>query len=128
MLFTMTYKNVDLHEPMETGAAPHIVKLEKLLQSYSQDAVLLHGVIAKSVKKEEYLLTLTLTIPTGKLHCVGKAENIRKSLKTCFAELEGSDQEAQGTFEARPRVETQASPSRDSQFGVRSLIPGRLAG
>ncbi len=89
MLFTMTYKNVDLHEPIETGAAPHIVKLEKLLQSYSQDAVLLHGVIAKSVKKEEYLLTLTLSIPTGKLHCVGKAENIRKSLKTCFAELEG---------------------------------------
>jgi ribosome-associated translation inhibitor RaiA len=89
MLFTMTYKNVDLHEPMETGAAPHIAKLEKLLQSYSQDAVLLHGVIAKSVKKEDYLLKLTLTIPTGKLYCVGNGENIRKSLKTCFAELEG---------------------------------------
>jgi ribosome-associated translation inhibitor RaiA len=89
MLFTMTYKNVDLHEPMETGAAPHIAKLEKLLQSYSQDAVKLHGVIAKSVKKEEYQLTLTLTIPTGKLHCVGSGAHIRNSLKTAFMELEG---------------------------------------
>jgi|SRR5579864_1958232 ribosome-associated translation inhibitor RaiA len=88
MLFTMTYKNVDSHEPMETGAAPHIVKLERILKTYSQDAVKLHGVLAKSVKKEEYALTLTLTIPTGRLHCVGSGAHIRNSLKTAFMELE----------------------------------------
>jgi ribosome-associated translation inhibitor RaiA len=88
MIFTMTYKNVELHEPMETGAAPHVAKLEKLLRSYSQDAVKLHGVLMKSVKKEEYLLKLTLTIPTGKLHCVGDGAHIRNSLKTAFTELE----------------------------------------
>jgi ribosome-associated translation inhibitor RaiA len=89
MIFTMTYKNVDLHEPMETGAAPHIAKLETLLKSYSRDAVKLHGVLVKSVKKEEYSLKLTLTIPTGKLHCVGDGAHIRNSLKTAFTELEG---------------------------------------
>jgi ribosome-associated translation inhibitor RaiA len=89
MIFTMTYKNVELHEPMENGAAPHVAKLEKLLRSYSQDAVKLHGVLTKSVKKEEYLLKLTLTIPTGKLHCVADGAHIRNSLKAAFTELEG---------------------------------------
>jgi len=89
MIFSMTYKNVDTHEAMETGAAPHVAKLEKLLRSYSQDAVQLHGVLAKSVKKEQYQLTLNLTIPTGKLHCVGAGGHIRNTLKTAFAELEG---------------------------------------
>jgi ribosome-associated translation inhibitor RaiA len=89
VLFTMTYKNVELHEPMETGAAPHLAKLAKLLKSYSPDAVLLHGVLAKSVKKEEYSLTLNLTLPTGQLHCVAAGAHIRKSLKTAFVELEG---------------------------------------
>jgi ribosome-associated translation inhibitor RaiA len=88
MIFSMTYKNIDSHEPMETGAAPHVAKLEKLLKSYSQDAVQLHGVLAKSVKKEEYQLTLNLSIPTGKLHCVGSGVHIRNSLKTAFEELE----------------------------------------
>jgi ribosome-associated translation inhibitor RaiA len=89
MLFTMTYKNVDLHEPMESGALPRLAKLEKLLRSYSQDAVKLHGVLAKSVKKEDYLLSLTLTIPTGRLHCSGAGAHIRNSLKIAFTELEG---------------------------------------
>jgi len=89
MIFSMTYKNVDLHKPVETGAAPHVAKLEKLLRSYAPDAVQLRGVLAKSVKKEEYSLTLNLTIPTGKLHCVGSGSHIRNSLKTAFTELEG---------------------------------------
>jgi ribosome-associated translation inhibitor RaiA len=89
MIFSMTYKNVESHDAMEAGAVPHVAKLEKLLKSYSQDAVQLHGVLAKSVKKEEYLLTLNLTIPTGKLHCVGNGGHIRNTLKTAFSELEG---------------------------------------
>jgi len=89
MIFSMTYKNVESHDAMEAGAVPHVAKLEKLLKSYSQDAVQLHGVLAKSVKKEEYLLTLNLTIPTGKLHCVGNGGQIRNTLKTAFSELEG---------------------------------------
>ncbi len=89
MKFSMSYKNVELREPVQTGIKPHLTKLEKLLKSYSPDLVQLHATLAKQARKEEYNFTLNLKLPTGTLHCVGIGSDIRGSLKTAFSELDG---------------------------------------
>jgi len=88
MIFLMTCKNAELRDAAETGSTAHIAKLGKLLKSYAADAVQLHCVISKMARKEEYSFTLNLSMPTGKLHCVGTGPHVRASLKMAFAELE----------------------------------------
>jgi ribosomal subunit interface protein len=89
MKFSMTYKNVESREPIQTDIKPHLNKLERLLKSYSPDLVQLHATLAKQARKEEYNFTLNLKLPTGTLHCVGVGYDIRASLKTAFSELDG---------------------------------------
>jgi ribosomal subunit interface protein len=88
MKFSITYKNVDVHSVVEKSVAPHIAKLQKLLQSYTPDLVQLHGAVAKQARKEEYTFTLNLALPTGTLHCVGEGYDLSASVKNAFAELE----------------------------------------
>jgi len=88
MIFSITCKSAELREPVEAAAAAHLAKLEKLLTSYAPDAVQLRAVIGKLARKEEYSLTLNLSLPTGNLHCVGTGSHVRASLKMAFAELE----------------------------------------
>lgn len=87
MNFTMIYKTTDSRESVETGAAPHLAKLGKLLESYAPDAVQLHGAISKLARKEEYNFTLNLSLPTGAMHCVGTGSDARASVKEAFTEL-----------------------------------------
>jgi ribosomal subunit interface protein len=89
MKFSMSYKNVELREPIQSGIKPHLTKLERLLRSYAPDLIQLHATLAKQARKEEYNFTLNLKLPTGTLHCVGTSSDIRGSLKTAFAELDG---------------------------------------
>jgi ribosome-associated translation inhibitor RaiA len=88
MNFSITAKAAELREPVESAAVPHIKKLEKLLKSYSPDLVQLHCVVAKLGRKDEWNITLNLTLPTGTLHCVGKGATARGSLSAAFREIE----------------------------------------
>jgi ribosome-associated translation inhibitor RaiA len=88
MIFSMNCKAAELREPAEAVASAHVVKLEKFLKSYAADAVQLHCVLAKLGRKEEYNFTVNLSLPTGKLHCVGTGSQVRSSLKMAFSELE----------------------------------------
>lgn len=88
MIFSITYKNVDLREPVEVEAGKHTAKLGKLLKSYAPDLIKLHGVLAKLPRKEEFTFVLNLTLPTGSMHCTGRASDVRSSLKLAFTELE----------------------------------------
>jgi len=88
MIFSMTCKARELRETAETAASAQAVKLEKFLRSYAADAVQLHCSLDKMARKEEYNFTLNLSLPTGKLHCVGTSPHMRTSLKMAFAELE----------------------------------------
>ncbi len=89
MKFLKSYKNVEVHEVIEELCAPHILKLEKLLKSYHPDLVQLHGVFEQHDRKPEFDTSLTLILPTGTLHCDAAGADVRKSLKSAFAELEG---------------------------------------
>lgn len=89
MNFSMSYKNVEVREPVEKECAPHLKKMNKLLKAYEPDLVQMHGAFELLSKKSEYTFSLNLKLPTGTLHCVGAGSDIRKSLKAAFAELEG---------------------------------------
>ena len=75
-------------EPVETETQRHVVKLEKLLKRYVPDLVQLHGDIEKHPRKENYIFSVNLSLPTGTLHATGEGAEVRGSVKSAFAELE----------------------------------------
>jgi ribosome-associated translation inhibitor RaiA len=88
MNFSITSKDAELREQVEAAVGPHVNKLEKMLKSYAPDLVQLHCVIGKLSRKEEWNITLNLTLPTGTLHCVGKGVSARATLTSAFREIE----------------------------------------
>jgi ribosomal subunit interface protein len=88
MKLSVSYKHVDLSEPVEAEVGRHVEKLNRLLKSYAPDLVQLHGVFSQNPKKQEHSFVVNLTLPTGSLHATGTAENVRASCKRAFSELE----------------------------------------
>jgi ribosome-associated translation inhibitor RaiA len=89
MKLSLSYKNVDLREPVDTEVSKHLIKLGKLLQTYSPDLVQFHGAVEKHPRKEEYTFSLNLALPTGTLHSNGDGPDVRLSVKNAFIELSG---------------------------------------
>ncbi len=89
MKTSISYKNLELRQPVEAEAARCVAKLSKLLKSYSPDLVQLHGSLEKHPRKVEYTFSLNLSLPTGTLHSTGVAARVRRSVKEAFSEIEG---------------------------------------
>src|ERR1700681_636713 len=75
-------------EPIETETQRHVLKLQRLLKRYAPDLVQLHGDVEKHPRKEAYLFSLNLSLPTGTLHATGEGAEVRTSVKMAFAEIE----------------------------------------
>ena len=88
MKLSITFKNVESHDSAETHMSPCLRKLERLLKTYEPDLVQLHGVFSRAARKEEYSLSVTLSLPSGALHAVGTGEDLRASCKQAFNEIE----------------------------------------
>ena len=91
-------------------------KLEKLLKRYAPDLVQLHGVIENRLRKQEYVFTVNLSLPTGTLHATGEAANVRASVKMAFEEIEAQVKKHQALLRKdyewkrkRPRAKALAS-------------------
>jgi len=88
MKISVSYKHLELREPVEAEAARYLGKLGKLLKSYAPDLVQLHGSFEKHPRKVEYTFSLNLSLPTGTLHATGVGPDLRQSVKKAFSELE----------------------------------------
>jgi ribosomal subunit interface protein len=88
MKIAISYKHIELREPVETQAGHYLAKLGKLLKSYSADLVQLHAGFEKHPRKEEFSFSLNLSLPTGILHATGIGTDVRSSVKQAFEELE----------------------------------------
>ncbi len=88
MKLTINYKHVESHKSVETEVERHVGKLKKLLQSYSEDLVQLHGAFSKTPRTDETCFTLNLSLPTGTLHATGTGSTVRTSCKKAFSDLE----------------------------------------
>lgn len=87
MKLSINYKHVETHKPVETEVARHLVKLEKLLRSYSPDLIQLHGGFTKNPRTDETSCGLNLSLPTGTLHASGTSATVRTSCKKAFSDL-----------------------------------------
>ena len=88
MKLLISHKLDEWREPIEEETERRVAKLEKLLKSYVPDLVQLHGSIEKRPRREEYLFSLNLSLPTGTLHATGEAADVRACVKAAFAEIE----------------------------------------
>ncbi len=112
MKISVSYKHVELREPVQAETTRYLAKLGKLLKSYAPDLVQLHGGLEKHPRKVEYTFSLNLSLPTGTLHATGVGPNVRMSVKKAFAELEGQVKKHQSKLRKdyqwkrkRPRAE-----------------------
>jgi len=116
MKLSISYRNVESHQPVEAEVERHLGKLAKLLKSYAPDLVQLHGVFAKNSHKEQQSCTLNLSLPTGNLHATATGTSVRASCKKAFAELESQVKKHQSKLRKdyewkrkRPRVRAEAT-------------------
>ena len=89
MKIQISHKLEEWRQPIEEETERRVAKLEKLLKSYVPDLVQLHGNIEKRSRREEYLFSLNLSLPTGTLHATGEAADVRACVKAAFSEIEG---------------------------------------
>jgi len=87
MKLTIRNAHEEWREPVEKETHRQAAKLDKLLQRYAPDLVLLHADIEKRARKESYKFTVNLSLPTGMLHATGEGSDVLASVKTAFAEL-----------------------------------------
>lgn len=76
------------HQEAEVQTKRFTEKLGRLLKVYDPDLVQLHGVFSENSHKQEHSFSLNLSLPTGTLHAVGTAKNIRACCKKAFGEIE----------------------------------------
>ena len=88
MRISICHKLDEWRESIDEETKRCAAKLEKLLKHYAPDLVQLHGTIEKRPRKEQYVFSLTLYLPTGALHATGEAADVRACVKTAFAEIE----------------------------------------
>jgi ribosome-associated translation inhibitor RaiA len=78
----------DWRKVIESETKRRVTKIDKLLKRYVPDLVQLHGTIEKQSRKEEYIYSLNLSLPTGTLHATGEGRDVLASVKVAFAEIE----------------------------------------
>jgi ribosome-associated translation inhibitor RaiA len=88
MKVSMSYSLKEWREPIDKETERRTAKIEKLLNHYEPDLVMLHGSIEKNARKEEYSFSLNLSLPTGTIHAVGQGTDVPKSVKAAFSEIE----------------------------------------
>jgi ribosome-associated translation inhibitor RaiA len=88
MKFSVSYKDVERHNPIEKECDRAVAKLKTLLKSYAPDLVQLHAVFSKAPRTDDHALALNLTLPTGTLHATASNRHVRACCKKAFSELE----------------------------------------
>jgi ribosomal subunit interface protein len=84
------YSNIEPahRKVIDSEAAHHIEKLNRLLKRYDPDPIELHWSLEKTPRKVEYTFSINLRLPTGSLHASGAGGDVRMSAKIAFAEIE----------------------------------------
>jgi len=88
MKLSVSFKDVERHNPIDKEFERAVAKLNTLLKSYESDLVQLHAVFSKVPRTQEHALSLNLTLPTGTLHATASNEHLRAVCKKAFAEIE----------------------------------------
>jgi ribosomal subunit interface protein len=88
MKITYSHMEVEFRKAVQIDLTHGIEKLERLLSKYDPDLVHLHTSAETIARTSQYCFEVNLALPTGILHAVGTASDMRSSTKGAFAELE----------------------------------------
>jgi ribosomal subunit interface protein len=88
MKVSISYRNVEARQKIESALQRYIAKMSKLLKSYDPDLVQFHGGFEKQPHRTEYTFSANLSLPTGTLHATGQGPDPSASGRKAFAELE----------------------------------------
>jgi ribosome-associated translation inhibitor RaiA len=88
MHVSISYKHVESQKPVAAEVGRRVNKLGKLLRSYAPDLIQLHGVFGRNRRTSEESCSLTLSLPTGRLHATGTGANVLGGCKKAFSEIE----------------------------------------
>jgi len=87
MIYHIFYKNLQPDTHVERILEKKIKKVERLLPTFSDDAVKLEISFEKNAKKEEYYTSLTLLLPRKSLRAKEKGFDTLNSMNLAFDEL-----------------------------------------
>ena len=96
MKLSVSFKDVERHNPIDKEFERAVAKLNTLLQTYEPDLVSLHAVFSKVPRIEQHALALTHTLPTGTLHAPASNAHHRATCKKAFSEIEAQVKKHQG--------------------------------
>lgn len=88
MKISLSYRGLETHNGVERLFTHSCAKLEKLLSAYEPDLVQCHGCMEFRRKKNEYGLSVNLTLPTATLHSLASAKDVHSTVHAAFTELE----------------------------------------
>ncbi len=88
MKISVSYRGLEAHDGVEKQVARYSTKVNKLLKTFQPDLVQLHAAVEFLLKKNRYIFSLNLVLPTVTLHAVSEAKNVRSTVRTAFVELE----------------------------------------
>ena len=88
MKLSVSFKDVERHNPIDKEFERAVSKLNILLKSYEPDLVSLHAVFCKVPRTQEHALYLNLTLPTGSLQATASNEHVRACCKKAFHDIE----------------------------------------
>lgn len=120
MKISVTCRQDDLRQAVEDEVARLVPKLSKLLKHYSPDLVVLRGSFEKQPRKTEHHFALNLSLPTGTLHAVSSAAEVRGTVHLAFTELEVQLKKHIG--KVRRDFEWKRKRGRE-EHGLRRVIP-----
>ena len=89
MKVTYSHMEAEYRKTIQPDMSHCIEKLERLLKKYDPDLVQLHTSLETIERTAQFSFALSLALPTGTLHAVATASDVRSSAKGALAELEG---------------------------------------
>ncbi|HUJ40440.1 MAG TPA: HPF/RaiA family ribosome-associated protein [Candidatus Acidoferrales bacterium] len=89
MKINLSFRGLDAHAGFERLVTRHCGKLEKLLTAYDPDLVQCHAAVEFHQKKNRYILSVNLVLPTATLHATHAARDVQSTVARPFRELEG---------------------------------------
>lgn len=88
MKLSIQYKCDDFRSQLEQDIARYARKMDRWLERYDPDLVLLHVGYEKHSRKHIYLVALNLTLPSATLHASASNAEARFALRRAFDEME----------------------------------------
>jgi ribosomal subunit interface protein len=123
-------KNIHPHDQLQQRLREKVSKLERFLQHFPPDAVHLQVALTRQVKNAQFVVALTLRVPSNVLHAEKTASDpvpaLDQAVKALLRELGSLKSALRHEAQWRQRARGQEQPTRKRlRFAEAPLLPGQ---